>query len=99
MLYSTDTPDLLLKTAHHRRIGSQSTLLVLKQRQSVNLAILQALDIVAHDRLRQVAGEQVMDAQDLRGALTAPRGGDPCQRQAASGVSRAGGCVWCRGPA
>jgi len=38
-----EEPDLLLKTTHHRHIGSQSTLLVLKQRQSVNLPILQAL--------------------------------------------------------
>jgi len=50
-----EEPDLLFETTHHRHIGSQSTLLVLKQRQSVNLPILQALDIVALDRLRQVA--------------------------------------------
>ena len=57
-----EEPDLLLETTHHRYMSSQSTLLVLKQRQSVNLPILQALDIVTLDRLRQVAGEQVMDA-------------------------------------
>ena len=39
--------DLHLQAAHHRHIGFHGTLLILKQRQPVNRAILQALDIVA----------------------------------------------------
>ena len=61
--------NLLVQTVHHGEVGLEGQGLLGQQRHGIDVGGLPALDLVALGMRAQVAGDEVLHAQDLTGAL------------------------------
>lgn len=61
--------NLLVQTVHHGEVGLEGQGLLGQQRHGIDVGGLPALDLVALGMRAQVAGDEVLHAQDLAGAL------------------------------